>query len=471
MEKASPISALPNELLLHILERVLLVAEGSPTAAINTLITLTAINSLWRNLVIGYAPFWTHIYVNLNQPPSPMASSYNYLLPGDLGRLSAFLARSRQCRIKLDLTRIYYSISGDEIQGIVRYWRTVHQLLEPHLRRCSSISFNFRDTRDLASANIFQLMESSNFPVLREVNIKDIYPSPAYNWDGTWGGDWKVSPQCTPLQVLRFHDLFRETYLPKALDVPWPYLSSLELRVSRAFWPDVCNTLAKNPMLQVLSLELLSSYPHTYQLQERRQERVHLNALEKISTNNLTIWHDILTPALNSLSITYMGEYEPLGTDRNGVARPVLHRAGSDRHSAEVAEMLDLIAELPIREITFADGSFSAWVVPLVLGITPHVHTLHLLRGYDHDDIIRLLCLQREHELQNPVHAKLPFSWAEVCTEVSSMILPELKTVVIDQSIHNWSTVPEMICAFEVVVDRLRALSVDVKWTLHGCKK
>ncbi|KAF8314309.1 hypothetical protein DL93DRAFT_1097493 [Clavulina sp. PMI_390] len=457
------ISILPNELLLYILRMAILDIEGSQSAVINKTVTLTWINSLWRNLLINYPTLWAHIRVNLNPSHWMDPSSSSQHVPSYFRRVYTFLARSDQSPIKLALSRKCYSLSVGEVKSMEMNWLLMRRLLEPHLHRCSSLSFEFEGPKELVSADLLQLLECSDFPLLQHLDLKKFSPHSPCDENGGWGVAWKLSPPSTPIQTLTFHEPTLSRYLPKALDVSWPCLSSMELRISRAFWRNACDTLAQLPALRLLSLDLLPSRRSLHELPEASQERVQLNVLERISTNNLMIWHDICTPALSSITITYVGPYAPLSIRRNVPTTSVLYPSGEDRESSDVSAILSLMAELPIREVIFSDGPLSAWVIPLVLGVTYHVQTIQLHRGYYHN-VLQLLCLQREH---NPLTSDITdalLPWAGMLP----MSLPELKTVIIHQPYPDRSIDPDRSHAVEAIFNRLRALSIDVKWGLSG---
>ncbi|KAF8314307.1 hypothetical protein DL93DRAFT_2201134 [Clavulina sp. PMI_390] len=466
------ISTLPEELLLYLLEMALLAVRGSPPDLISMLITLTSIDSSWRDLVIGYAPFWTHIHTKLKQPPVVEPRLLGRVFPSDFARVRTFLERSKESALQLEITRtwsFWHALSDEEVADINRDWKLMYEVLEPHMHRCSSICFDFHGTQAFTSTDLPDLLQSSDFPLLRQLSIRNYYAHSPWSEGGAWGDDWRITPQHTPLQALSFNDPTFERYIPEALNAPWPGLSSLTLHAHRSYWRNVCDTLAQLPSLQTLSLELVGGLraPSVIPSKER-QKRVLLPVLHDISTNNLMIWHDICTPDVKSATITYLGPYEPLEGLLVEQSGPVIYPSGEDRNSTKVAQLLALLAELPLREITFIGGSLYSRAIPLVLGVLSHVQTLRLPGGYGHESVLRTLLRKREIQSAESLEEGIPMLFVEMQAQ---MVLPELKLVTFEQSVHDWSATEEKIRALESLVNRLRAVSLSVKWTLHGRNK
>ncbi|KAF8314304.1 hypothetical protein DL93DRAFT_2228110 [Clavulina sp. PMI_390] len=439
----STISVLPAELLLLVCGHAVLTASAeSPLMMVTTLLTLTSIDSFWRDIVIGFPPLWTNIHVKLSRASYPNIIHPPRPLPSDFSRVAAFLQRSKEAPVQVTLHKLWNVVDAPWEQERVMIdhdWQLMHGLLALHLGRCWSINCSVDSIRLDHSTDIPRLLGSYKFPLLRELEIGSFFP---FKEEMAWGQDWTLSPHETPLEVLRFRDRYR--YLPAALDVRWPSLSTMDLRVHRGFWPKICASLAQLPALRELSLKFLGKH-HDPQYKKcyARQDRVELPMLKTIVTDNMLIWFDIATPSLSSAAITYYGPMEPLPWLAQEAYIVWLPSETIAEESSWTTELLRLLAELPLHEVIFV--RYIPRELNALLGRAfPRVQALRFREGYYQEEVLEgLLKLQ-----------------------ASENLLPALKVVSLHYSDEVADNLAERGERLKAVVKRLQEASLDVKWTI-----
>ncbi|KAF8314305.1 hypothetical protein DL93DRAFT_2228111, partial [Clavulina sp. PMI_390] len=169
------ISSLPNELLLLVSRHaVSIAAADSPRVIVTTLLALTSINSLWRDLFVRFSSLWTNIHVKLSEPTYSTIKNPPRPLPNDFARVAAFLKRSKNSPIHLTLRRSWHvtGATWDQEKAMVDDdWRSMHELLAPHLERCWLIDCVSSSLPVEHTADLPRLLERSSFPLLQELRI------------------------------------------------------------------------------------------------------------------------------------------------------------------------------------------------------------------------------------------------------------------------------------------------------------
>ncbi|KAF8314266.1 hypothetical protein DL93DRAFT_2228080 [Clavulina sp. PMI_390] len=449
------ISLLPREVLLLVIENVLLGKGKKDTAVWESfvdLLTLTALDSFWRNLIIGYSPFWTEIHIKI--PPSRYIrpETPTRILASDLERVGCFLRRSNHSSIDLHIVRSWldWPKSIEDAMVIEREWRSMYELLIPHLHRARFMRASLADVANMVEP--LRLLQLCELPHLEDLEL--IFPRPSYvrsRFDGDkkpLGKGWNILPQTTPLLSLKFSDPTR--YLPEILDVPWPTLSTLDLEVHIQWWPKLCSTLSQLPALLELRLYIISPRIDTSsqgtEPTKPRYSAVLLPLVERVTTNDLAIWHDISTPALSSISITYTKPYSALAGPTQGVDR-----------TAE--GLLRTLAGGHVREVIFTGCTLKADEALFPLRAFASVEHLRFNHSYSNWKVLEPLAEERENRAQ--LGPGQPF-----VTE-NEIILPSLKRVSIEESKNSFPAAVDTPKT-QAVVSRLRAVSIDVTWTLES---
>ncbi|KAF8305622.1 hypothetical protein DL93DRAFT_2181829 [Clavulina sp. PMI_390] len=436
----STVSLLPPELLLLVCRHAVLTAtEDSPLAMVTTLLTLTSINSFWRDLVIGYSLLWTCIHTKLPWMDIKIPSRP---FPSDFARVTAFLQRSRGSPIQLFVRRAWHvKDPACELEKpmIDHDWRLMYELVAPHLDRCWSVNGYVVSLHLDHSTTLPPLFQPHRFPLLRELDFSIFCPC---DEEITWGQDWLLSPVHTPLETLRFRDEVRD--LPVTLDLPWPTLSTLELRVHEGFWPRICALLAQLPALRELCLNFFGrDRPRTFSAPYTHRERVKLPILQKIVTDNILIWFDIATPSLASATMTWYGPTKPLqglGEDAYRVWLPSETNYGESPYTTK---LMMLLAELPLQEIIFFKY-FPRELNDFLVRAFPHVPALHFREGIRQEVVLEELLEQR----------------------ALSDFLPALKVVSIHHSNEAADDLTNRFKQLEAVVRHLHEASLEVRWTV-----
>ncbi|KAF8314283.1 hypothetical protein DL93DRAFT_1096497 [Clavulina sp. PMI_390] len=236
------ISLLPSELLLLVFEQTIPTVDNSPPAVIAALTSITAVSSFWRHIAINNAPFWTDIYTKWSSSTAYVSVNPTQILASDLDRVRCFIQRSKQLPLHLHFFRscmlwdhyLEEQRSQAEHDGL---WTLMYDLLEPHMRRCQFISIH---TAGISfDDSPLQFMHDSELPLLQRIRFTGVNSSVLDVHDEE--KPWKIRPENAPMKNLSFSDQRR--YLPRQLDLPWPCLSSLELRVNVSFWPKDCSPL------------------------------------------------------------------------------------------------------------------------------------------------------------------------------------------------------------------------------------
>ncbi|KAF8314313.1 hypothetical protein DL93DRAFT_2155869 [Clavulina sp. PMI_390] len=459
------LSALPNELLLLVSKFVIIAAGNAASARLANLFTLTSINAFWRNLVVEYRLFWTYIHVKLSDARTHQTKHPALVLPSDFARVHCFLHRSKESPIQLNITRAWVLWEDEnEEKEAEQDWRSMYDLLRPHLRRCHSVSISFTavDGRHPKKSPMF--FESCDFPLLRELKIDGYYAHSNRVGYGQWGKGWKISPFHTPLQTLTFYG--SGNYFPKALNVAWPSLLFLDINIHHSFWPKLCDTLALLPTLRSLSLHLLTyiKHPHISPCVSRK-EKVGLPLLESIKTNNLMIFHNISTPILSSIRITDVGPYpvlDRLTTGQIGRLRMFL-RLQDDHSSPQVMGLLQSLGALSVCEVAIDDDDlrYAQENILLILGALSHLEAVQFFQRRGLAKILNTIAQRREIALSIPQNDD-PTSNAENNVQIP----PKLARVIID---HTSATIAEEeATAIKDAANRLRAVLVNVQWMLDG---
>ncbi|KAF8314257.1 hypothetical protein DL93DRAFT_1095111 [Clavulina sp. PMI_390] len=445
------ISLLTPKLLLRVFQHAAL-EEQSPRDYVVALTTITAINSSWRGLAIGHDLLWANIHVKLGVPRGgrqqrPQAPSQIY--PHDIDRVRCFLQRSKKSPITVLIIQcwINWTTLGEHAPEIERGWRSMYDLLVPHMHRCQSFGASF--THVAAGAEPLRLLQLCEPTLLQNLTIRGQEPSYGRPWPGKettpWGKEWNVSPTRTPLKTLRFSHSTH--YLPDVINVPWPILSTLDLEVHKEWWPNVCATLSQLPNLTDLSLKLTSKHLENTgrkaQPKEKQHTMISLPLIKRITTNDLTIWYNISTPVLSSLTVT----------SNNPCYEPPNYRMPRPAGPAE--DLLRMLALMPVRNLTFSEYTVHPQSIPPILHVFTGVETLHLRYCYCNSELLDLLAQEREWRAHT--------SSSRTKDEIT---LPALKRIVLEDSSHDYDTMTNLRMT-QRVVDLLRLLSLDVRWTLE----
>ncbi|KAF8319637.1 hypothetical protein DL93DRAFT_2094595 [Clavulina sp. PMI_390] len=375
----APVDVLPNELLLLVIDYLLLCAGDSARRTLASLLTITSISTRWRNVALQHGPFWAKIYVKLSKTPKIDSWSDpkhpTRLLESDIDRVRCFLERSKHSPIYVHIPRSWKSLEllpENEQVVVEEYWRAIGELLEPHMERCRSISVHFIETK--GSLPLSKLLQPWNFPLLEVLSIQHYDQKREQGDVSLWDNPWSLSPQSTPLQALKFSD--PERYLPKAIDVPWPTLTFIELDVTARFWGNVCDTLTQLPTLRELRIALRITASADSISSTPRQPHVLLPLVENVTTNVLTIWYDICTPALHSVTLTSKELYYSPFPEYGG------------QHDSVFIGLPQLLGEMPVRDLTISACRINHDVILLVLQAFSHVENLNFCDSYGHGKLL-----------------------------------------------------------------------------------
>ncbi|KAF8314264.1 hypothetical protein DL93DRAFT_2080351, partial [Clavulina sp. PMI_390] len=436
------IELLPREVLLLVFGYVVFDKRETVQDSVLALATFTAVNSHWRNLAIDYPLLWVEIYVTLPlATQSPDLNARTRVCSSDFARVRVFLERSKQIPVNVHLARSWKDspASAEDALEIEREWRSMYDLLRPHMYRCCSISLSFEEITGTSEPLLF--MQLCNTPILQELEI--IRPRLWYSlppWaireDVPWGEKWCISPQRTPLQILRFTD--PKAYLPPVIDLPWPTLSTLDLDVVAHWWPKICATLAKLPALKELRLDLAITTRDL--ISEMPIAKVSLPVLERMTTSDLFLWHDISTPSLSCLTIKWDRAYKSFDW----------HEKRPDRTPER---LLRILAEMPIREVIFTNFASNSNV------------THYVLRAFANAEVLRLDDCRSPQMVLEPIAEEREALVKSKTTSAAHMtFLPALRTISIEES-KRVSTIADS-SGTHSVINRLRAIPLDVRWSL-----
>ncbi|KAF8319632.1 hypothetical protein DL93DRAFT_103331 [Clavulina sp. PMI_390] len=371
------INALPNELFLLVIEHLLLSATDSAQGMVTSLLTITSISTRWREVAIGHSPFWATIYFKLSKPPTfrrrnnPRLSTQ--LLTTDLGRVRCFLERSKKSPINIHIPRSWENLEvlpEDKRSAIEENWTVANDLLGPHVGRCRSISVHFSGVE--GPSELSRLLRPWKFPLLQVLTIQNW----AQQQDHMTVRDptWSYSPEHTPLRALKFSDPWN--YLPKNIDVSWPLLASIELNIAAQFWPNVCDTLALLPTLQELRIAFSVTTVRDAISSAPRRPHITLPLVEHVATNLIAIWYDVCTPSLRSVTFTSNElYYSPYPTYR-----------GQD--DLLFVGLLQLLAEMPIRDVTFSSCFIKHDLILSILQAFAHMESLSFYGSRGHGKLL-----------------------------------------------------------------------------------
>ncbi|KAF8314265.1 hypothetical protein DL93DRAFT_2228078 [Clavulina sp. PMI_390] len=449
-----PISLFPYEVLLLVAENVVLVERRKEQAARDTLMaltTLTAITASWRNLIIGYSPLWRDIHIKIPPPRDIRPHIPTRIHPNDLERVTCFLQRSNRSPIHLHIVRSWPELPMpiEETLELEREWKLMDEILLPHMHRCRFISAALEHVG--SAVEPLRLLRLCETPHLKELEL--VHRRPSYTtsqmvmYESPLGDDWNILPEIVPLQSLIFSDPMG--YLPKVIDVSWPSLSTLDVHIHVKWWPKLCVTLSQLPTLRELFLVLISrrveSFNQGGDRVDSRDNRVQMPCVDRITTNNLAIWHDISTPILSSLSITATGPYSML-------LGPTLT---TDR---TLEGLLPALIELPVREVIFTGCFLSPYALPALRSLAS-VESLRFNRSISNWKVLEPLAQERESSDKSTSPPTSVIGKGE--------ILPALKIISIDESHRSFPAVADS-SKTKSLVKRLRSLSLDVAWTLES---
>ncbi|KAF8314267.1 hypothetical protein DL93DRAFT_1095343 [Clavulina sp. PMI_390] len=424
------ISHLPNELLLIITEYAI-TGDGDVVAAgLKNLATMTEIASFWRNAVIGCTQFWASIYVHASKP---LMSRHRLVDEGimqfttkDFARVRYFLHRSRRSPLHI---YIKYSWMGlglleEHLRATLNAdWKSMQDLLAPHMGRCRSISIELLGERKLVDP--LDILRSCETPLLQELALVNHYSGPRSVQDPSDSSTrgWTFLPDQIPLKTLRFSDL--SEYLPKHIDIQWPHVAVLDLNVREQFWPNVRSSLAHLPTLRDLKIRLVPTTARGDRLFASEGDDLSLPLLERVSTNNPNIWHDITTPSI--YWATFAARITlPLPRNEFMLARM------QERNLPSVAELpLGKLAQLPLRDITFLGRPVLEALVLPMLQVFTQVEILRFVDCHYHGRLLtRVAQLRGGEDAQLLSHAPGPGPHSR---KTGQPILPSLKKIYIEE--------------------------------------
>ncbi|KAF8314270.1 hypothetical protein DL93DRAFT_2201072 [Clavulina sp. PMI_390] len=363
----------------------------------------------------------------------------------DLDRVSTFLQRSRRSPIDLDIFRSlkqWSRLTPEEMLSINSDWRSMYSLLLPHISRCCSVSISFADAdvqMNSEEVHPLQLLGLAQPLILRKLRLWS-HPS---GLDPTEWDSWNLSPEDVPLQTISFTSV--SEYLPATIDMPWPMLSALELDVKGQFWANVCYTLAQLPCLQNLNITLQGSMPSP---EVALSVQISLPLVERILTNNIAIWHHINTPHISFITL-----------DRVDTDNPLVRSKMGDRGRSD---LLSLLGKLPVQHLKFSRFRLTPQMIAPVLRAFTKVETLQFETTHDLCGILAMLAEERERS----------YNMADEDRHREEHLAPDLtfpllKTVLLDDRYTGGIHDDAVFRSMKDVVNRLRALSLDVTWSVE----